>query len=126
MTDRKNPAVTPEPAPMRTDSPAVWPLVIASVPDVLPNASSWLCLRLQEDMQAHHESSVEKYGVPIQVENGRDAAIDAYQEALDLSAYSKQMAERTGGGAWWSIHMESVKLAASILYQMELERAEVP
>jgi hypothetical protein len=126
MTTR-NPAVTPEPAPVKTDSPAVWPLVIRSVLPILQtNTPLWLCRRLQADMQARHESGVQKYGVPLQVENGRRADVDAYQEALDLCVYSRQQVERTGLAAWRTIHNEAVGLAAAILYQMELEKAEEP
>ena len=119
-----NPATTPEPAPKKTDSPAVWPLVIASVPTILPDAPPRLRQRLMDDMRARHEVGLAEYGVPLQVQNGRDAAVDAYQEALDLCAYSRQQVERTGLGAWRTIHNEAVGLAAAILYQMELEKAE--
>lgn len=122
--DRKNPAVTPEPPPERSASPAVWPLVIATVDRALPQSPPWLRERLRADMQARHEVGVERYGMPLQVENGRDAATDAYQEALDLCAYSRQQAERTGSMAWRTIHEDALSLAASILYQLELERAE--
>ena len=121
-----NPAVTPEPAPVKTDSPAVWPLVINSVPQVLADAPLWLQHRLMDDMQARHEFGLSKYGVPVQVDNGRRADVDAYQEALDLCVYSRQQVERTGLGAWWTIHNEAVGLAASILYQMELEKEGMP
>lgn len=97
---KPNPAVTPEPAPRQTDSPAVWPLVIETVGVILPDAPAWLRARLREDMLARHESGLEKYGVPLQVENGRRADVDAYQEALDLCVYSRQQVERTGLGAW--------------------------
>ena len=117
-----NPAVTPEPAPVKTDSPAVWPLVIASVESIIPEAPHWVRVMLRTDMQSRHESGVEKYGVPLQVENGRRADVDAYQEALDLCVYSRQQVERTGLGAWHTIHNEAVGLAAAILYQMELEK----
>lgn len=75
---RPNTAVTSEPAPTRTGSPAVWPLVIHSVARTLTDAPAWLILRLKEDMQARNDSGVEKYGTPLQVENGRRADVDAY------------------------------------------------
>lgn len=34
---------------------------------------------------------VRKYGIPLQAHNGRDALIDAYQEALDLACYLRQL-----------------------------------
>ena len=60
-----------QPAPVANDKPAVWPLVVA-------------------DMQARDQLGRERYGVPLQPHNGRDALRDAYEEALDLCAYLKQ------------------------------------
>ena len=38
-----------------------------------------------------------KYGTPLKTDNGRDALVDAYQEALDLVMYLKQaLMERLG------------------------------
>lgn len=64
----------PEPAPQHNDRPAVWPLVIA-------------------DMQERNETGIAKYGTPLQPFNGRDALVDAYQEALDQSVYLRQEIE---------------------------------
>jgi hypothetical protein len=67
-----------QPAPVANDGPAVWPLVVA-------------------DMQARDQLGRERYGVPLQPNNGRDALRDAYEEALDLCAYLKQaLLERDG------------------------------
>ena len=67
-----------QPAPVANDLPAVWPLVIM-------------------DMAARDQVGRERYGVPLQPHNGRDALMDAYQEALDLCAYLKQaLMERDG------------------------------
>ena len=60
-----------QPNPIANDKPAVWPLVVA-------------------DMQARDRLGRERYGVPLQPNNGRDALRDAYEEALDLCAYLKQ------------------------------------
>ena len=37
-----------------------------------------------------------KYGTILQAHNGRDALIDAYQEALDLACYLRQMIAERG------------------------------
>jgi hypothetical protein len=38
-----------------------------------------------------------KYGTALEANNGRDALMDAYQEALDLAMYLRQaIAERDG------------------------------
>jgi hypothetical protein len=63
--------ITEQPAPKHNDRPAVWDLVIA-------------------DMQQRNENGTRKYGTPLQAHNGRDALVDAYQEALDLAVYLKQ------------------------------------
>ena len=70
MADR----VTEQPPPQPNDRPAVWPLVIA-------------------DMQARDAEGIRKYGTPLQTHSGRDALVDAYQEALDLAVYLRQCIE---------------------------------
>lgn len=42
------------------------------------------------DIQARKELGTRRYGTPLQPFNGRDALLDAYQEALDLAVYLKQ------------------------------------
>ena len=36
---------------------------------------------------------IEKYETPLQTFNGRDGLVDAYQEALDLCVYLRQVLE---------------------------------
>jgi len=43
-----------------------------------------------EDIQARKQVGVQRYGTVLQPFNGRDALMDAYQEALDLCQYLKQ------------------------------------
>ncbi len=59
---------SPEPLPTPNASRPVWELVI-------------------EDMRARDQFGRAKYGTPLQSGNGRDALVDAYQEALDLCVY---------------------------------------
>jgi hypothetical protein len=68
---KKKRHIQPQPPPKENDSGSVWDLVI-------------------EDMKARDEFGRKKYGVPVQAGNGRDALVDAYQEALDLCVYLKQ------------------------------------
>ena len=63
-----------QPAPQPNGSRPIWDLVI-------------------EDMQARDRLGRERYGAPLQTNNGRDALIDAYQEALDLCVYLRQAIE---------------------------------
>lgn len=70
--------VTEQAPPLRNELPAVWDLV-------------------QADFSARDQEGRRKYGVPLQPHNGRDALIDAYQEALDLVVYLRQaIYERDG------------------------------
>lgn len=42
------------------------------------------------DMEARIEKGAAEYGEPLTTHNGRDALLDAYEEALDLALYLKQ------------------------------------
>ena len=67
-----------QPKPIANELPAVWHLVI-------------------DDMWERDQTGRERYGVPLQPNNGRDALLDAYEEALDLCAYLRQaIYERDG------------------------------
>jgi hypothetical protein len=72
MSERK--PTDQQPAPLVNDGPAVWGLVI-------------------EDMQARDRLGRERYGVPLQPFNGRDALVDLYQELLDAVVYLRQEIE---------------------------------
>lgn len=55
------------------------------------NGDCWLLVI--KDMEERRLHGIEKYGVPVQPLNGRDALVDAYQEALDLCVYLRQAIE---------------------------------
>ena len=51
------------------------------------------------DISQRAAAGVQKYGMPLQTHNGRDALWDAYQEALDLAMYLRQaILEREANG----------------------------
>ena len=60
-----------QPDPVHNTLPAVWDLVL-------------------NDMTDRGIMGVKKYGTLLQPFNGRDALVDAYQEALDLVVYLRQ------------------------------------
>lgn len=60
-----------QPEPRANGLPGVWGLVV-------------------EDMRTRDALGAKKYGTPLQPFNGRDALVDAYQEALDLVVYLRQ------------------------------------
>lgn len=50
---------------------------------------------VMRDLEARAVAGLAKYGRPLEANNGRDALLDAYQEALDLACYLRQaIAER--------------------------------
>lgn len=62
-----------EPPPVNKEElPDVWSLVI-------------------QDMKDRNEFGIKKHGVPLKPHNGRYSVIDAYQEALDLCVYLRQL-----------------------------------
>ncbi len=46
-----------------------------------------------EDLLERSRIGAEKYGTYLRANNGRDALVDAYQEALDLCQYLRQAIE---------------------------------
>lgn len=69
---------TVQPPPIPNDRPAIQDLVAA-------------------DIAERKRIGIERYGTPLQAFNGRDALKDAYEEALDLCQYLRQVLyERDG------------------------------
>lgn len=68
----RNPAIARQPAP----TPSTTHPTIASL--------------VQSDITARVAKGVETYGQPLYPHNGRDALVDAYQEAIDLMFYLRQ------------------------------------
>jgi hypothetical protein len=66
-----------QPAPKPNDGPAIADLVMA-------------------DIKARDQLGQQRYGTRLQANNGRDALVDAYQEALDLAFYLRQAIEERG------------------------------
>lgn len=67
-------SIRPEPPPVPNESRPIWELVI-------------------RDMHDRDYMGRQKYGTPLRAGNGRDALVDAYQEALDLCVYLRQAIE---------------------------------
>jgi hypothetical protein len=90
----------PEPKPQPNDNPAIWTLVLEDVPYVFPRADQGdVVAILRADMHARDEMGRAKYNTPLQAHNGRNPWTDAYQEALDGCAYSRQMLEEARSDA---------------------------
>ena len=67
----------------------------ASRPEPLPDANDNdpIYKKVIRDIQARALFGRSKYGTDLQAHNGRDALMDAYQEALDLCMYLRQVIE---------------------------------
>jgi hypothetical protein len=89
MSKRKNYSV-PEPPPIATNEPAIIDLVIQDI-EMFGDASFEILIPHLRDRKAF---GIDKHGTPLQVSNGRDHRHDAFQEILDLIAYTKQGVER--------------------------------
>lgn len=59
----------------------------------VPNLSRPIWELVIEDIGVRDAVGRKKYGTPLQAGNGRDALVDAYQEALDLVVYLRQAIE---------------------------------
>lgn len=99
---------TPQAAP-RPGTQDVWPLVIADVRRGWAGSdAAALQAELIADMEAREAAGLTKYGTRLQAGNGRDALLDAYQEALDCAVYMRQhIAE---GEAAWPEYMRALDL----------------
>lgn len=57
---------------------------------------------VKQDLDERMKKGVETYGMPLRAWNGRDALVDAYEEALDLCCYLRQAIQERNGDGWWS------------------------
>ena len=114
-------AIAQQAAPTAGQGDAVWPLLFDSTALVVPD---WL----RADMKARHELGLQRYGTALTVWNGRDAVVDAYQEALDLVVYVQQA--RCRMGAYSLTHRGSgqgdlnARLALDVVFHSALQAAQ--
>jgi hypothetical protein len=66
---------------------------IVDQPPPTPNDRRPIQALVRADLEERERVGVERYGTPLQAHNGRDALVDAYQEALDLACYLRQAIE---------------------------------
>lgn len=82
-----------QPAREKIGLPSVMRNATANQPTPAPNCSPPIWELVIEDMKSRDRVGRKRYGTPLQANNGRDAIVDAYQEALDLSVYLRQAIE---------------------------------
>lgn len=81
------PATLQQPEPTPAGGDHIHDLVVANL---LSSPRPW-GQQIARDVAARKQLGIERYGVPLQANNGRDALVDAYQEALDLLVYFEQV-----------------------------------
>ena len=52
-----------------------------------------MALEVISDLLVRRKVGISRYGAPLQAGNGRNAVRDAYEEALDLACYLRQIQE---------------------------------
>lgn len=94
----------PPPTPIeQTGKPAVWPLVIQDLENLMnvqhPDENGKygeIARDVVKDMQLRDQIGRERYGTPLTANNGRDQLVDAYQELLDFLVYLRAKFEELG------------------------------
>lgn len=62
-------------------------------PPPISNRSTSIWQLVMRDMYQREQLGIMRYGTPLQIFNGRDSLQDAYEEALDLVVYLRQVIE---------------------------------
>lgn len=109
--------LAPQPPPANPPrGPAVWPMVIEEAEETERDP------RLIAMMRARDKQGRAKYGVPLCANDGRNTAMDALQEALDLIAYlRKRRAEGRSSPHYWQRNVSDIAIA--LIDEIEREAA---
>lgn len=62
----------------------------------VPNDETDIQTLVMRDIEDRRELGIRRYGTALQPHNGRDALQDAYEEAIDLAMYLKQLIVERG------------------------------
>lgn len=62
-------------------------------PDPIKNENPAIVDLVVQDLKDRKQLGLKRYGVALQAHNGRNAILDAYEEAMDLVIYLKQALE---------------------------------
>lgn len=104
-------------APKPNDNAALWPLLME---EVRTGNSSFAVEYVIPDMEKRHQKGLESYGVALQPHNGRDALLDAYEEALDMAVYLKQACVENPHRGYFMFYREALNLAISLRAELYL------
>lgn len=95
-----------QPQPTQNESRPIWELVIEDMRKADPSGRHPVILAMIRDAKERHQLGCERYGIPLQAGNGRDAMIDAYQETQDQVAYLRQACEE--GIDVWAFYAQAL------------------
>jgi acyl carrier protein len=87
-------------------------LVIAEIGEIY--ASSTIAPLLIADIETRVAAGENKYGERLRANNGRDALLDAYQKAIDLTLYLRQEVDEQGSGVAIGLYGDARALALEI------------
>lgn len=85
------------------------------------NDSASVQSMVRDDLFQREQVGVDRYGTALQAFNGRDSGLDAYEEALDLTCYLRQMREERVGGLRTLSQIEELIKAA---YRGEVDETQ--
>lgn len=100
--------------------------MIHDQPPPLPSSGDIWAL-VMSDMADRRNVGIERYSTPLQAMNGRDALVDAYQEALDLVAYVRQEIEQRTIkqqviGVLFDVYTDSLRIVRILRQEIESRR----
>lgn len=77
-----------QPLPIESTGPVIHDLVASDAAGILPPDAAEL---IAHELEARKALGISRYGRPLRAHNGRNALQDAWEEALDLAVYLRQM-----------------------------------
>ena len=118
----ENRAALKEPPPVKNNKPFIQNVVIDDIRREYPFHGT--APDVIADLQARKAYGLKKYGTLLQPFNGRDAAMDAYQEALDLVVYLRQMLEERRTASTEVLYYQAMDIAVQLRNQMGVASAQ--
>jgi hypothetical protein len=88
------PRIKDQPAPAPNAGASMHDLVAADLDALWSDAPD--VAKVRTDLADRKQVGLDRYGTTLQAGNGRDALVDAYQEALDLIVYLRQALAEAG------------------------------
>ena len=107
-----------QPLPIHNDNPFIVDLVQEDIRTKYGNGT-FDAAEVIADLGVRKELGISRYGRALQAHNGRDAFRDAYEEAMDLCVYLRQLVEETPHD---QEAYEDYQLAVHLLLRMKRRR----